>query len=86
MKNNDNEIRKLLKDAIDYKADYAYGYIIKKCKEALALLSCETCKGTGKLPKGDNERHCRLLLCKNLQIRCSACDDYIDAKPCPDCK
>jgi len=38
MKNN-NEIRKLLKDAIDYKGDYAYSYIIKKCKEALILLN-----------------------------------------------
>ena len=39
---NANQIRQLLKDAIEYKADYAYGYVIKKCKEALALLPCES--------------------------------------------
>ena len=40
MKDTD-KIRILLKDAIEYKGDYAYGYIIKKCKTALDLLSCE---------------------------------------------
>ena len=49
MKNiNIAKIHQLLKDAIEYKGDYAYGYIIKKCTEALALLPCPTCNGSGK--------------------------------------
>ena len=44
---NTNQIRQLLQDAIEYKRDYAYDYIINKCTEALALLPCETCNNTG---------------------------------------
>jgi hypothetical protein len=78
MKNNDNEIRKLLKDAIDYKADYAYGYIIKKCKEALALLPCETCNGTGIKPNPHDGDSC--IICAE-----SGGDCRVEC-PCPDCK
>ncbi len=48
--NNTDKIRNLLNAAIEYKGDYAYSHIIKKCKEVLALLSCETCGGTEHIP------------------------------------
>ena len=51
---NIQKICQLLKDAIEYKGDYAYGYIIKKCKKALDLLLCETCGGTGEIDRGFN--------------------------------
>ncbi len=49
---NTKQIHQLLQDAIEYKGDYAYDYIIKKCTEALALLPCETCNDTGKIMWG----------------------------------
>ncbi len=70
---NTNQIRQLLQDAIEYKRDYAYDYIIKKCTEALALLPCETCNGTGKVnPTSDISFSTYRDLRENLI-------------PCPDC-
>ena len=70
---NTKQIHQLLQDAIEYKGDYAYDYIIKKCTEALALLPCETCNGTGKVnPTPDMS----FLIYRDLRENPS---------PCPDC-
>ncbi len=68
---NTNQIHQLLQDAIEYKGDYAYDYIIKKCTEALALLPCETCNSTGEI-KGPQQKNSKwVIICPLI--------------PCPDC-
>ena len=55
-------------------------------EQALALLPCPVCNGTGRMPRLPGEIHCRLLLCKDLQARCGDCVSYIPRKPCSNCQ
>ncbi len=60
--------------------------------EALALLPCETCGGTGKKPRAKGDRHCKLARCIKThdRITCApggiTCEFYIPSDPCPDCQ
>lgn len=79
------EVKKLSPAAICYPL-YKERIPIATLDEALALLPCETCGGTGKKPRPKGQRHCHLLLCQDLTCSCEECDFYIPQDPCPDCQ
>lgn len=82
MKTNDiQKLRILLREAICTCAIIGVEDILK---EALALLPCETCGGTGYKSRGSGE-HCPLLLCKGAYSTCRKCAYYIPPDSCPDC-
>jgi hypothetical protein len=70
---NANQIRQLLKEAMEYV--YPNTDVGIRIREALALLPCETCNGTGQIGTGVGEDG------RDFDMRSPEI-----LEPCPDCK
>jgi hypothetical protein len=76
-------------DAEEWHIDHSEDCIVVYLDQAIELLKqpkCDTCGGSGKIPRKEKQ-HCRLRLCADLSIPiCFRCQFYIHESPCPDCQ
>lgn len=81
---NANPIRELLKSALDVllgiDSTNATQNVHDYVEDALALLPCETCNGTGQIPNKTAAPHC-----SSLRQTCVDCCLSSICLPCPDC-